>query len=553
MPQVLTRRTRLILRSLSLLFALFFVSTLTACTDAEPDEGAEIFVSSEAPTQIYDPSDLEETLLEKNAAIPGLPSTFNRQRLMEDSFYTDTHAVSAAAIQRFFENNPYGKRTFLASFTVSGKSAAQALVEAAQAEQINPILLVSRMQVEKGLISLTSNPGGNRVDFAFGCGCPDNRRCSEAYRGLDKQLQCAARTLRRAFDDSIARTGSFNQGVARRTLDPITITPANHATAALYTYTPWVQQGVGGNWLVWNVTLRFARHFAAQGTLTLNGQGGAAEGGGGQAGQPVVWIGHACERDEQCHYGGGARGLCVSGMCTQACEGLCPDRANTAPTFCVDAVLFGQPSGGLCAPQAHALNGLCQNSPGERFDVQRFIGRSGVASREASVCVPAPADHAAPAPQPEEPLCQEGSQWCEGDVQVQCAGGRPLYTDCGQGTCEAGQCVQPAPAGCGAIDSFGTCQGDQAVRCVGGELVAENCSLYGQACGESSAGAACEPNRQPYAQDAQFCQQIGFEGICQGEVAIWCVGSEIYAEHCAWGGRECRWGDDGDGHWCRRD
>ena len=37
-------------------------------------------------------------------------------------------------------------------------------------------------------------------------------------------------------------------------------TPANHATATLYAYTPWVLVGSGGTWLAWNVTRKYERY-----------------------------------------------------------------------------------------------------------------------------------------------------------------------------------------------------------------------------------------------------------------------------------------------------
>src|SRR6185503_10451750 len=49
-------------------------------------------------------------------------------------------------------------------------------------------------------------------------------------------------------------------GKTKTSLDGLSVTPANHATAALYAYTPWVLTGQGGNWLVWNVTKKFVHH-----------------------------------------------------------------------------------------------------------------------------------------------------------------------------------------------------------------------------------------------------------------------------------------------------
>ena len=567
------------------LCAALLVSTLAGCANVEAPAAAR---EANDLTEIFDARDLEENLLEKSSAIPGLPSSFSRTAVMEDSFFLNADAVDTAAVQAFFERGPYdGARSFLADLRVSGVSAASALVTAARNEGLNPVLLVARMQVEKGLVSLARNPGGNRVDYAFGCGCPDNRSCNSAYRGLDKQLACAARTLRRGYDDSVAGDGTFVKGRANRTLDPITLTPANHATASLYTYTPWVQQGRGGNWLVWNVTLRHARHFASQGTLNASSGGNAGVPAPPASGGPPAvvhsWIGDRCGADADCDFGD-RQGLCASGRCALSCEGLCPDRAGTAPTFCVDSVLFGISGGGLCAPQADSRNGNCSDNDLNRLDAPRYVGNSTASARRASVCVPAVAENLgggdpggweepepdpvptpdpAPDADPDDAPCASGTAWCEGDVRVECVATRPVRFDCGLNgaTCGGGRCVaaastpepepQPAADDCGQLDTYGSCRGDVAARCINGQVVSEDCSRYGQACDFAPTGAACAPTDAPAGYSANRCAGLGFEGTCEGQFAVWCDGDALYAVHCAWTGRSCGWADDGDGYWCR--
>ena len=69
--------------------------------------------------------------------------------------------------------------------------------------------------------------------------------------------------------ESAGGTGAWRKNHATRTSDSLMVTPRNDATAALYAYTPWVLQGTGGNWLVWNVTRKFLKHFDDAGTLHL--------------------------------------------------------------------------------------------------------------------------------------------------------------------------------------------------------------------------------------------------------------------------------------------
>jgi hypothetical protein len=123
------------------------------------------------------------------------------------------------------------------------------------------------MQVEATLVSKTATPTKARINAALGCGCLDGQACWAEYAGLANQLECGAETMRTWYDRSIDGTGIWVKGVPDRTLDPITVTPTNHATASLYAYTPWVLVGRGGNWLVWNVTRKYVNHARAMGWI----------------------------------------------------------------------------------------------------------------------------------------------------------------------------------------------------------------------------------------------------------------------------------------------
>lgn len=193
----------------------------------------------------------------------GVSATFNQNDVVGDDVFTGTMTV--AEVQRFFEQSPYKNRSWLADYSVNGVSAAQLVVDAATAEGVSPMMLLSRMQVEASLVSKTAKPTAYRIDRALGCGCPDGGGCSSSYRGFGPQLVCGAKVLKKWYSGSIAGDGLWVKGVAKRTLDPKTVTPLNHATASLYAYTPWVSVGSGGNWLVWNVTRKYVRHAEALG------------------------------------------------------------------------------------------------------------------------------------------------------------------------------------------------------------------------------------------------------------------------------------------------
>lgn len=228
---------------------------LTACAvevDSDIDHEPEDF--------IVDPAD---------GKADGVPATFDQNNIVSDAMLTTATAMSAADVQAFFDDTPYGTRSWLASYAENGETAAELIVRTAVTHEVNPLILIARMQVETSLVSKTTRPTQRMINRALGCGCPDGGTCNTAYSGLQKQLDCGARILRKWYDASIDGSGQWRKDVPRSTLDPRRVTPANHATASFYAYTPWVLVGRGGNWLAWNVTRKYVRHAEAEGLLVV--------------------------------------------------------------------------------------------------------------------------------------------------------------------------------------------------------------------------------------------------------------------------------------------
>ncbi len=409
----------------------------------------------------------------EKSTVRGVPGAFDEDYVMDDAFFTGADSVSVAQVQAFLESTPYGRRSFLASERVNGESAASAIVRASRSKGINPIVMLARMQVAKSLVAKSSRPSAHSVDYAFGCGCPDGRACNSAYRGLDKQIECAASTLRRHYDGSVNGTGAWRMGHSRNTLDPMRVTPVNHATASLYAYTPWVLRGRGGNWLVWNITLKYAQAFENQGAVLPEGDAG--NGGGAQPAPRPAWIGSACDDDSQCDFGGGAFGSCQrysgGGICTLSCEGLCPDRAGFATTFCVSARHFGEALDfGVCTAQAVTQNSRCADLPGMvARDVERFVGGSGASRRSATACVPAVAEAPPPAPPAEDPPAEQPP-----------APANDLRAD-----------DPSAGDPCEGLDYLGECRGSTAVWCDNGALLSRECGDAGCGYVDDSIGWYC--------------------------------------------------------------
>jgi peptidoglycan-N-acetylglucosamine deacetylase len=100
-----------------------------------------------------------------------------------------------------------------------------------------------------------------------------------------------------------------------------------------------------------------------------------------------AFIGTPCEADETCSYTGGycLKGSTAQGVCSQSCEGYCPDQSGFAPTFCAEL----NPSLGACLPKSDAKNQSCAAIPGTTGSVlPRFIGSSSASAATANVCVP---------------------------------------------------------------------------------------------------------------------------------------------------------------------
>lgn len=193
-----------------------------------------------------------------------LEAQFDRNNVISDEELSAS-TMTVGDVQAFLEKTPYGTRSGLASFTEGDKTAAQILHAEGLRFKISPIALLARLQLEQGLISKGQASAGT-TDVAFGCGCPDSSVCGPKYLGFANQTACAAGSLRRSMDkqESGGSTISgWKVGLAKKSQDGVEIVPKNTATAALYTYTPWVGEsgggktGVGGTSLYFKVVKRF--------------------------------------------------------------------------------------------------------------------------------------------------------------------------------------------------------------------------------------------------------------------------------------------------------
>lgn len=165
-----------------------------------------------------------------------LAERYDINDLMHDDEMRGGTRLSAARIQTFLES----KGSYLAGYSEGGRTAATIIADSCKRADISPIYMLARIQIESSLVSSGTS---RSLKAATGCACPDNASCDRRSAGFTQQVECAA-DLHAAYFDEMTRNGvtraEWGVGKKSRTLDPCSVTPKNMATAALYTYTPWV-------------------------------------------------------------------------------------------------------------------------------------------------------------------------------------------------------------------------------------------------------------------------------------------------------------------------
>ncbi|MCS6912461.1 MAG: hypothetical protein RMK29_10905 [Myxococcales bacterium] len=205
------------------------------------------------------PADLEDLVEDplSGEQLDAAAARVDMHHLLRDADLTEGGHITVQQVQDFLQR----KGGLLARYRdpeAGGRTAAEIIVEQGRAHRIHPVYLLARIQTES---SLVSGHVPARLPRAAGCGCPDGAGCSSAYAGFARQVQCAAEKMRSYLRDLEAgrpTVSGWRPGVARSTLDPCRVVPANRATAALYTYTPWVgayavqcgRRSVGGSSLL---------------------------------------------------------------------------------------------------------------------------------------------------------------------------------------------------------------------------------------------------------------------------------------------------------------
>lgn len=292
-------------------------------------------------------------------AVEGAPP-FSKDNILDNASFADWQALNADQVEAFLgsggkvSGTPYKRSSFLSTYQSNGARAVDSILNAARNHRINPLVFLVRMQAEQGLLGAKEYPfPTERVEYVFRCGCIGNRVCDPAYAGLDRQLECLGRALRDYMDTASVEEvthGGWGTGKPARSLDNVTVTPENEATAALYESNPIVGEGSRGQWLFWNIWQRY---------IGVAGYSGAIGDPGITSGK---WIGEACNSARTCS--AVPDPICIAGtfpggVCTTKCTGDCPPGGERTPAFCVRFVV-STGEAGYCMPTCNPGTPSCR-------------------------------------------------------------------------------------------------------------------------------------------------------------------------------------------------
>lgn len=164
--------------------------------------------------------------------------------LFPDSELERADAMSLEQIRTFLRHKGGLSQLTLTDVDGRSKSAAEIIHRVAQDYQLNPKFLLALLQREQSLVEART-PSAYQLDWATGYArcdsCDVDHPLVAAYKGFAKQLEGAAKRIRDNYLADLAVRGATQTGWGpgiTKIVDGVPVTPANKATAILYTYTP---------------------------------------------------------------------------------------------------------------------------------------------------------------------------------------------------------------------------------------------------------------------------------------------------------------------------
>lgn len=164
--------------------------------------------------------------------------------LLADRDLIDAQSLNLSQIQNFL--NQKGTLGYYYTTDVDGvvKTAAEVIWRVATTYSISPKFLLALIQREQSLIE-TPRPKQGQYDWAAGFGVCDSCSKDDAnvtpWKGFANQVEGAARQISKRYLPDLQTKGTTISGIGpgvTKIIDGTPVTPANKATAVLYTYTP---------------------------------------------------------------------------------------------------------------------------------------------------------------------------------------------------------------------------------------------------------------------------------------------------------------------------
>lgn len=196
--------------------------------------------------------------------------TFNQNDVMDDAVFDDSGSMTQQQIQNFLNSFPNSCLSNYSApypsdyFTYGSNAPASSIIkQVSSLWGINPKVILATLEKEENLVTGNAGCDSWRYNSAVGMGCSDTGPCPSAgYAGFSQQVtkgmwqltfnrQRSEGNLNWGDNGSIYYGGFMTPGTYSRqsgapttyydgiaTIDGVSVTMTNGATAALYTYTP---------------------------------------------------------------------------------------------------------------------------------------------------------------------------------------------------------------------------------------------------------------------------------------------------------------------------
>jgi len=194
---------------------------------------------------------------------------FDPNSILTDDDMFDVYGMGYDYLKHFLQSK--GALADLQVRDIDGieKPAVDIIWRVAQSYKLNPKYLIALLQKEQSLVE-DSSPSQRQLDWAAGYAVCDS--CSkddpsiQQYKGFANQMEYAAKQHREKYLMQLLTFGTTISGKAvgkTMNVDGQYVTPANNATAMLYTYTPHLH----GNYNLWKIWKRWFSLTYPNGTI----------------------------------------------------------------------------------------------------------------------------------------------------------------------------------------------------------------------------------------------------------------------------------------------